>query len=112
MEVFSKYFARLVSRNAASIFSGSKPVDGGNYRLLLEEMEKTTNDPDQSSRIAEAVDISDSDAFRDFDLRKFIEHFDLDPVGKLALAVAFRSSTRSDLRQKGKQAEKFPHNVY
>ena len=100
MEVFSKYFGRLLTRNGPHIFSGAKAVDGGNYRLLREEMDKILQDASQASKIAEAIDSSEGDTFRDFDLPKFIDHFEIDPVAKCVLAVAFRSCTRTDLRQK------------
>lgn len=101
MEVFSKYFGRLVTRNGSHIFSGAKTIDSGNYRLLQEEMDKVIRDPSQAPRIAEAIDISEGDSFRDFDLPKFIDHFELDTIAKCVLAVAFRTCNRVELRQKG-----------
>ena len=101
MEVFSKYFGRLLTRNAPHIFAGAKAVDGGNYRLLREEMDKILQDVNQAVKIAETIDSSEGDTFRDFDLAKFVDHFEIDTIAKCVLANAFRGCSRLDLRQKG-----------
>ncbi|KAI9831825.1 MAG: hypothetical protein M1826_002857 [Phylliscum demangeonii] len=102
MEVFSKYFRRLVTGNAPQIFPGmNKPVENpGNYPLLVGELRKIAQDPDQSRRIAEALDTSDGDVFKDFDLSNFLEHFKLDPVEKTVLALAVKTASKPDLRTK------------
>ena len=104
MEVFSKYFRRLLVGNSPQIFPGiSKPVENpGNYPLLVGEIRKITHDPEQARRIAESVDTSDGDLFKDFDLLTFMTHFKLDPVETTLLALAFESTSRSDLRTKGR----------
>ena len=61
-----------------------------------------TQDMDQAQKIAETVDMSEGDIFRDFDLSTFLDHFKLDPLAKVALALAFKMATKSDLRAKGK----------
>lgn len=103
MEVFPKYFRRLLTGNAPQIFPGiNKSVENaGNYSLLVEEVQKVTQDTEQAQKIAETVDTSDGDIFRDFDLSTFLDHFKLDPVAKVALALAFKTSNKSDLRAKG-----------
>jgi CCR4-NOT transcription complex subunit 1 len=103
MEVFSRYFRRLLVGNAPVIFPGvSRPVEnGGNYPLLVGEMRKITQDPEQGHKIAEAVATPDGDLFRDFDLSTLMEHFKLDPVEKTVLALAFKACPRADLRTKG-----------
>ncbi|DAA78287.1 TPA_exp: Uncharacterized protein A8136_4263 [Trichophyton benhamiae CBS 112371] len=102
MEVFSKYFRRLLSSNAGQIFSGAnKNVDNsGNYPLLVQEVQKVALDPDQGRKIAETIDTSEGDIFRDFDLSTFLDHFKLDPILKTALTLAFKNVTKSDLRTK------------
>lgn len=104
MEVFSKYFRRLLTGNAPQIFPGvNKSVENaGNYPLLVQEMQQVTQDMDQAQKIAETVDMSEGDIFRDFDLSTFLDHFKLDPLAKVALALAFKMATKSDLRAKGK----------
>ncbi|KAL1390585.1 CCR4-Not complex component, Not1-domain-containing protein [Phyllosticta capitalensis] len=94
MEVFSKYFRRLLQGNASQIFPGSaKSTDtSGSYPLLMGEMQKITQDPQQAYKIAEAIDTTEGDLYRDFDLSTFMEHFKLDPVGKTILALAFLMS--------------------
>jgi CCR4-NOT transcription complex subunit 1 len=103
MEVFSKYFRRLLVGNAPQIFPGiNKPVENpGNYPLLLSELRKISQDPDQARRIADSIDTSDGDLFKDFDLSAFMEHFKLGPVEKTLLALAFKNTSRSDLSTKG-----------
>lgn len=104
MEVFSKYFRRLLSGNAPQIFPGINKVveNAGNYPLLVQEMQKVALDPDQSRKIAETIDTSEGDIFRDFDLSAFLDHFKLDPIAKAALVLAFKSANKPDLRTKGK----------
>ncbi|KAJ5683312.1 CCR4-Not complex component N.t1.c1 C-terminal [Penicillium macrosclerotiorum] len=102
MEVFSKYFRRLLTGNAPQIFPGvNKSVENaGNYPLLVQEMQKVSSDMEQAQKIAETVDTSEGDIFRDFDLSTFLDHFRLDPIVKVALALAFKLTNKSDLRAK------------
>ncbi len=104
MEVFSKYFRRLLTGNAPQIFPGlNKSVENaGNYPLLVQEMQKVSSEIEQAQKIAETVDTSEGDIFRDFDLSTFLDHFRLDPIVKVALALAFKMTNKSDLRAKGK----------
>lgn len=103
MEVFSKYFRRLLTGNAPQIFPGvNKSVENaGNYPLLVQEMQKVSQDIEQAQKIAETVDTSEGDIFRDFDLSTFLDHFKLDPLVKVSLALAFKTANKSDLRAKG-----------
>ena len=107
MDVFPKYFRRLVSGNASKIFpganiKGSENAGAGSYQILVEEMQKILRDPSQAQKIAETIDEGDGDLFRDFDLLSFVEHFDLGPIAETILCSAFRNCTRADLRNKGK----------
>ena len=107
MDVFSKYFRRLVSGNASQIFpiaSNKNSENGGNYPILVEEMRKVIRDPGQALKIAESIDGSDGDIFRDFDFVTFVEHFKLDPIAQSALGFAFKRGSRNDLRTKGAYA--------
>jgi CCR4-NOT transcription complex subunit 1 len=103
MEVFSKYFRRLLTGNAPQIFPGAnKAVENtGNYPLLMQEMQKVSQDLDQAQKIAETIDSSEGDVFRDFDLSTFLDHFKLDPLAKVSLVLAFKTASKSDLRAKG-----------
>ena len=106
MEVFTKYFARLVHSNAAQIFPGLNRPGGntanpGNYPILLSEMRKISHDIDQAEKIAESIATGTEDIFRDFDLSTFMEHFKLDALEKTILAVAFKLGNRPDLKTKG-----------
>ncbi|KAL8805792.1 MAG: hypothetical protein Q9182_001704, partial [Xanthomendoza sp. 2 TL-2023] len=102
MEVFAKYFRRLLSGNSPQIFPGiSRNVENpGNYQLLVQEMEKITQDPTQASKIAEIIDTSEGDIYRDFDLATFMEHFKLDPLATTMLASAFLHVSKTDLNTK------------
>lgn len=100
MEVFAQFFRRTVVQNAAAIFSGAKDVDQGSYKLLRQELDKVLWSAEQPLKIAEAIDTSKDDLFRDFDLITFIQHFFLDPLPQLILAVAFTRCARADLRTK------------
>jgi CCR4-NOT transcription complex subunit 1 len=103
MEVFSKFFARLVVGNAPQIFPGlNRPVaNAGNYRLLVDEMRKIAHDVDQATKIAESIESGTEEVFRDFDLSTFMEHFKLDALEKTILALAIKLGSRSDLKTKG-----------
>lgn len=111
MEVFSKYFRRLLQSNAPQIFPGSAKGgdNSGSYGLLVEEMHKITRDPQQAYKIAESIDTTEGDLFRDFDLSTFMEHFKLDPVAKTTLALACKTTSKTDLRTKGELAA--PHQT-
>src|ERR1700712_2683140 len=103
MEVFSRYFTRLVTQNAAAIFPGSNrpATNSGNYTFLDAEMSKISHDLSQATKIAESIETGTEDIFRDFDLSTFMEHFKLDALEKTILALAFKTGSRSDLKTKG-----------
>lgn len=104
MEVFSKYFRRLVSTNASQIFSAGytkNSENAGNYPILVEEMRKIIRDPTQALKIAESIEGGDAEPFRDFDLHTFIEHFRLSPISQCLLATGFLDSSKNDLVAKG-----------
>ncbi|KAI8628453.1 Not1-domain-containing protein [Xylariaceae sp. FL1651] len=102
MEVFSRYFTRLVAGNAPQIFPGlnRSTTNPGNYSLLVGEMSKISHSLDQASKIAESIETANEDIFRDFDLSTFMEHFKLDALEKTILALAFKFGSRSDLKTK------------
>lgn len=100
MEVFAQFFRRTVVLNSAAIFSNAKEFDQGSYKLLRQELEKVLWDYEQSYKIAEAIDTSKEDLFRDFDLVTFIQHFFNDTLPQVILAIAFTRCGRIDLRAK------------
>lgn len=103
MEVFQKYFSRLVVGNAPQIFPGSNRTvaNPGNYQILVNEVRKISHDVEQAGKIAESIETANEDLFRDFDLSTFMEHFKMDALEKTILALAFKSGSRSDLKTKG-----------
>ena len=109
MEVYSKFFRRLLVSNSPQIFPGiNRNVENpSNYQLLVQEMEKITQDRDQASKIAEIIDTSEGDIFRDFDLSTFISHFKLGPLATTLLASAFTRVSRPDLKTKGMKVPSF-----
>lgn len=104
MDVFTKYFARLVASSASQIFPGFNRPGGsaGSYQLLTTEMQKISHKAEQARNIAESIEIGTEEIFRDFDLSTFMEHFKLDALEKTTLALAFKLGSRSDLKTKGK----------
>lgn len=103
MEVFQKYFSRLVVGNAGQIFPGlNRPASNpANYVILVGEMKKISHDVGQAAKIAESIETANEDIFRDFDLSTFMDHFKLDALEKTILALAFKAGTRPDLKTKG-----------
>ncbi|KAF2458071.1 CCR4-Not complex component, Not1-domain-containing protein [Lineolata rhizophorae] len=104
MEVYTKYFRRLLQSNAAQLFPGSArssdSAGAGNYPMLVGEMQKISQDLQQADKIAESLDTQEGDLFRDFDLSTFMEHFKLDTLAKTLLALACKSASKTDLRMK------------
>ncbi|KAK2001242.1 CCR4-Not complex component [Colletotrichum falcatum] len=101
MEVFTKYFARLVAVHAAHIFHGQpRPGANGNFHLLVTEVQKISHDINQATKIAESIETGTEDIFREFDMSTFMEAFKLDALEKTILALAFKMGSRSDLKTK------------
>jgi CCR4-NOT transcription complex subunit 1 len=103
MEVFSKYFRRVLQNNAAQVFGtgGRNTEPNGSYQILVTEIQKLRKEPEQADKIAESISSNEGDLFRDFDLSTFISHFQMDPISRAMLALACR---RTDLRAKGGSA--------
>ncbi|KAK5169697.1 CCR4-NOT core subunit cdc39 [Saxophila tyrrhenica] len=105
MEVFTTFFRRLLQSNASTIFPGAgRPPatadSNGQFKLLADEMAKISREPQQAEKIAQSLDTSESELFRDFDLSTFIEYFRLSPIAKVALVLPIRSVSKPDLRSK------------
>lgn len=75
--------------------------NAGNYQLLVREVQKAAQEFEQAQKIAETIDTSEGDIFRDFDMSTFTDHFRMDPLAKTVLALAFMTVSKSDLRMKG-----------
>jgi CCR4-NOT transcription complex subunit 1 len=102
MEVFQKYFSRLVVGNAPTIFglANRNPANAANYPILCREIAKVGQDVEQAGKIAESIESAPEDIFRDFDLSTFMQHFQLDALEKTILALAFKTGSRPDLKTK------------
>lgn len=99
MDTFAKTFRRTLSLNADTIFNNAPPP--GTYEFLCTMVSKLRTDPTQADSIAESLDTTESELFKNFDVSKFMDHFKLDPVAKSMLALSLRASSKSDLRTKG-----------
>lgn len=103
MEMFSQFFGRLLQANAATIFSGA-PKNRDTYPVLLAEVEKLGDEPEQADKIAQSLE-------GDFDLAGFIQHFSLEPAAKTSLLTSLRALTsKPELRAKGKHLAQ--HSTY
>lgn len=104
MEVFTKYFRRLLQNNAGQIFPrlGRTSENPSSYSILVGEVRKIADDPEQAFKIAESLDTPEGDLFKDFDLQTFVDHFALPDHAKINLALAVKSTaSKADLRAKG-----------
>ena len=105
MEVFQKFFCRIVAGSAPQIFPSLNrqvsSANNGNYQLLVEQMDAICTNAEQAGKIANAIETANEDIFRDFDLSTFMEHFKLDALEKTILALAFKTGPRPDLKTKG-----------
>ena len=106
MEVFTTYFRRLLHSNASTIFPGATRASAAadqatSYQMLVQETQKLSTDPQQAEKIAQSLDTSEGELFKDFDLAAFIEHFGLDPIARVALVLCCRTASKTDLRSKG-----------
>lgn len=102
MELFETYFRRLLNASWPLVFphtskAGPATPNAESHRLLEQEVRKLSTEPQQAEQVARALDTPDYDA----DLAAFAEHFHLDPVSRVALALPCRSATNSGLRAKG-----------
>jgi CCR4-NOT transcription complex subunit 1 len=104
MEVFPKFFRRAVQLNADYIFSNSSQTPQGSYDLLSKYVQKIKLDPQEADNVAESIDTTEGDLFKNFDVSKFMDHFKLDPVAKSMLALSLKNASKPDLRTKGKSS--------
>jgi len=102
MEVFTKYFRRLLLTNAPHIWGNGRGVEtSGNYPILVSEVQKVTQDRYQAAKIVESVEFGEGEIFKDFDLSTFMDHFRMSPTAKILLASAFKKASKTALRTKG-----------
>src|SRR5437588_458890 len=97
MEVYTKLIRRLILGHAHTIFPWFVRTDGrndgrafegaSNFRFLVEEVQKASEDTDWARKVAEAIGGSDSDVFKDFELNAFMRHFNLDALGRSVFAL-------------------------
>jgi hypothetical protein len=101
MEVFPKFFRRAVQLNADYIFSNSSQTPQGSYDLLSKYVQKIKLDPQEADNVAESIDTTEGDLFKNFDVSKFMDHFKLDAIAKSMLALSLKNASKPDLRTKG-----------
>ncbi|KAI6129122.1 Not1-domain-containing protein [Pisolithus croceorrhizus] len=86
---------RLASAASPSPFDPSSTLT---FRLLVQETQRLARDPFLADRFREAIDKGEGDAFRHFDLLRFVDRVSLRPLERLVLASSIAStSTRKDL---------------
>jgi CCR4-NOT transcription complex subunit 1 len=110
MEGFSSYFLSLIGGNAAVLFPKTAKglPDAGNYSLLVQEMHKVSEDVNQATRIAEAIQSTTDKLIMDhFDLSAFVHRFDLDPIAYTCLLLAFKSDDGVTLSADGEWPQSF-----
>lgn len=94
MEMFSQFFGRLLQTNASTIFNNA-PKNRDTYPVLVAEVEKLAEDPEQADKVAQSLE-------GDFDLAGFIQHFSLEPLAKTSLLTSLRTlNSKPELRAKG-----------
>lgn len=114
MELFVTYFRRLLQNNAQTVFPSTTRAtapteNAASYQMLVQEVQKIVTDPLQADKIAQSLDTSEGELFRDLDLSAFIEHFRLDHISTIALVAACRTASKSDLRSKGESSDTIIH---
>lgn len=68
------------------------------FRLLAQEVQRLARDPFLADRFRDGVDKGEGDAFRNFDLTRFVERVGLRPLEKVILASSFvAAQTKKDL---------------
>ena len=108
MEVFAKYLRRLLVGNPQIFPSSNRSQEPpGNHGLLVQEIEKASQDPEHARKVAEVIDTSEGDTFRDFDLATFLAHFKLHPIRKIILTAAFARVSKPNLRAKGEAVDSY-----
>jgi CCR4-NOT transcription complex subunit 1 len=100
MEVYPKFFRRILQLNADYIFNNAAQPQGS-YDLLTRYVQKIRIDPEEADKIAESIDTTEGELFKNFDVSKFMEHFKLDAVAKCMLALSLKNASKPDLRTKG-----------
>ncbi|KAI5983751.1 Not1-domain-containing protein [Pisolithus albus] len=86
---------RLASAVSPSPFDPSSTLT---FRLLVQETQRLARDPFLADRFREAIDKGEGDAFRHFDLLRFVDRVSLRPLERLVLASSIAStSTKKDL---------------
>ena len=93
-----------LQNNASTIFPGARaPTSSenpGSYQLLVEEIQKILKDPLQADKIAQALDTSEGELYRDFDLATFVDHFRLDAIASALEKGAARSLVEGIVRRR------------
>jgi len=108
MEVYHKFFRRLVASHSNTIFSpiSKQPDNPSEYRLLIQHVKALANSPEEAKvKFADCIGSLDNQIFHDFDLSVFMRHFDLDGLERSILALGFESSAKPELQSKGESEE-------
>lgn len=95
-------YAYIVPPPGSRTFENSP---SSSYRSLGEQIKELASLPqDVKEKFVDVITLApDVEAFRDFDVPAFLNHFGLDALQKCVLAVGFKPNTRADLRNKGRE---------
>ncbi|KAK9455889.1 Not1-domain-containing protein, partial [Dipodascopsis uninucleata] len=116
-EVFEKYFRRLITISAPSIFQApTRPPENPLLRrLLAEELSILANDPSVSFKFSNSISSfpesanTSTEILRDFNIQLFFDSFQLNLFQRFVLSISLLQSTNKDLKV---QAIEFINNNF
>ncbi|KAK7693144.1 hypothetical protein QCA50_002710 [Cerrena zonata] len=103
LETYLHFIRRLIVQTNSRI-----PTNGANasfdastaltFRLLVQEIQRLARDPFLADRFRDGVDKGEGDAFRNFDLTRFVDRVGLRPLERLILASSIvAAQTKKEL---------------
>lgn len=86
---------RLATNGSNTTFDASSALT---FRLLVQEVQRLARDPYLADRFRDGVDKGEGDAFRNFDLGRFVDRIGLRPLERVVLASSIVAApTRKEL---------------
>ncbi|KAI0798095.1 Not1-domain-containing protein [Abortiporus biennis] len=103
LETYLHFIRRLIVHSNGRVASANSPsgFDTSNsltFRLLVQEIQRLARDPFLADRFRDGIDEGPGDAFRNFDLTRFADKVNLQPLERLILASSIVAvPTRKEL---------------
>lgn len=102
LDTYLHFIRRLIVHSQGRLTSATSPAfdtsTGLTFQLLVQETQRLARDPFLADRFREGIDKGEGDAFRHFDLLRFVDRVSLRPLERLVLASSIvSSSTRKEL---------------